>query len=264
MVTFKNLSRFYSRTNAGKFQMDVMEIRTGFLLSEAIPERMARFRDDRLSKIIADETPLPMLEGGAVVLHLLPVSAFSQPVTIDVAAVARERMPPIYSTNSTSGWDGRLNLDGLITYRMDADNECLSYLQVFRRGILEAVEKITLASLTPSDPKVIRPEYEVKLVEVLPEYLGLLRDLGLLPPVFIFLTLLGAKGYTMDVPWRQFEKSTAIDRDTLFLPEVVVDAFDAFPATAVMKPVFDIVWQAAGLARSWNYDQAGNWKPRRD
>ena len=37
MVTFKNSSRFFSRTNAGKFQMDVTEIRSAFALSEELP-----------------------------------------------------------------------------------------------------------------------------------------------------------------------------------------------------------------------------------
>jgi hypothetical protein len=31
MVMYKNLSRFYSRTSAGKHQLDVHEIRPGFL-----------------------------------------------------------------------------------------------------------------------------------------------------------------------------------------------------------------------------------------
>ena len=33
MVTFKNLSRFFSRNSAGKFQLDVGQIRSAFLLS---------------------------------------------------------------------------------------------------------------------------------------------------------------------------------------------------------------------------------------
>ncbi len=43
MVTFKGSSRFFSRTNAGKFQMDVAEIRSAFLLSEELPEEGPTF-----------------------------------------------------------------------------------------------------------------------------------------------------------------------------------------------------------------------------
>jgi predicted HTH transcriptional regulator len=42
MVDFRNASRFFTRNSAGKYQMDVTEIRSAFLMSEEIPERMRR------------------------------------------------------------------------------------------------------------------------------------------------------------------------------------------------------------------------------
>jgi len=32
------------------------------------------------------------------------------------------------------------------------------------------------------------------------------------------------------------------------------------PAAQALKPVFDLVWQAAGMQRSLNYDQQGRWR----
>ena len=94
MVTFKGTSRFHTRNSAGKYQMDVTEIRAAFLMAEAIPERIRRFRDSRLSKIVAGETPLPMDSGAKMILHLLPVSSFSKPTTVDVVAVSENcRLP---------------------------------------------------------------------------------------------------------------------------------------------------------------------------
>ena len=58
MVTFKKTSRFYTRNSAGKYQMDVGELRSAFAASELLGERMHRFRTERLSKIIAGETPV--------------------------------------------------------------------------------------------------------------------------------------------------------------------------------------------------------------
>ena len=74
MVTFKGSSRFFARNNAGKYQLDVAEIRAAFALSEALPEKIRGFRADRLAKIIAGETPLPLKEGRMAVLHMLPIS----------------------------------------------------------------------------------------------------------------------------------------------------------------------------------------------
>ena len=115
MVTFKGTSRFHTRNSAGKYPMDVTEIRAAFLMAEAVPERIRRFRDDRLSKIVAGETPLPMDSGPKMVLHLLPVSSFSKPTTVDAVAVSRNfvHMPPM----AGGGCNGaRMNLDGCVTF----------------------------------------------------------------------------------------------------------------------------------------------------
>ncbi len=77
LVTHSGDFRFYTRHNTGKDRMDVSEIRTAFHLSETIPERMRRFRDDRLARVIARETPVPIInEAAYVVVHLLPLSSF--------------------------------------------------------------------------------------------------------------------------------------------------------------------------------------------
>ena len=56
MVTFKNSSKFYSRNSSGKFQLDVHEIRNAFLATDSQADRIRSFLQDRLAKIIADET----------------------------------------------------------------------------------------------------------------------------------------------------------------------------------------------------------------
>ncbi|HEY6261579.1 MAG TPA: ATP-binding protein, partial [Nitrospiraceae bacterium] len=61
-------SRFYARTTREKYPMDVREIRAAFALSDALPDRIRRFRDDRLAKIVSDETPLPVMSGAKIAL----------------------------------------------------------------------------------------------------------------------------------------------------------------------------------------------------
>src|SRR5262249_6841036 len=58
MVVFQNTSRFYTRNNAGKHQLDVAEIRAAFSISESVTERVQNFRADRLSKVVSDEGPV--------------------------------------------------------------------------------------------------------------------------------------------------------------------------------------------------------------
>src|SRR5262249_39400621 len=70
MITFKDWSRFYSRNSAGKYLLDVGELRAAFALSETIGERLKQFRNDRLGKIIADEGPISLVPSARIVLHL--------------------------------------------------------------------------------------------------------------------------------------------------------------------------------------------------
>jgi hypothetical protein len=56
-----------------------------------------------------------------------------------------------------------------------------------------------------------------------------------------------------------FEEVHPIDRDSLVVPEILVESFD-FDAAQIMKPAFDTVWNAAGFPRSMNYDEkTGKW-----
>ena len=84
MITFQDWSRFYSRNSAGKYPLDVMELRSAFLLSETAAERIRRFRAERIGRIIAGDTPIPMGEGAKIILHLIPLIAFRAAVQFDL------------------------------------------------------------------------------------------------------------------------------------------------------------------------------------
>ena len=52
-VRYQGHDKFYSRNSAGKYQLDVAELRIAFNLSETITERIRNFRQDRISKIFS-------------------------------------------------------------------------------------------------------------------------------------------------------------------------------------------------------------------
>lgn len=55
-------SKFYARTSAGRYELDVGELRAAFTASEAIPTRIRDFRTERLARIHSRETPVPLIE----------------------------------------------------------------------------------------------------------------------------------------------------------------------------------------------------------
>lgn len=255
-VVYGGHDKFYSRSANGKYPLDVAELRIAFNLSETIAERIRRFREERISKIFANETPVPFYETAKIALHLIPIISFSPAQSYEISRIAShpEKMGPIYCR----GWSNRYNFDGFLTYAEGKDGISYSYVQLFRNGIIEAVEG---RLLQPNNSKLIIPSvaYEEALIKALPQYLSILETLNVELPVFIFLTLLGVKGYSMPVKdtkyWR-YEGHT-IDRDILLLPEKIIESYEV-AAKDVLRPFFDSIWNACGFPRSLNYDEAGN------
>lgn len=140
VVIFKGLSKFYTRNSAGKYQLDVEQLRNAFAFSGAVTEKNRDFRADRLSKIAAGILPVKLIRGALVVLHVIPLTAFETGQTFAVSELANTFRPgnafAIYSDN---GFAVRSNYDGLVVFANFANGEASSYLQIFRKGVLESV-----------------------------------------------------------------------------------------------------------------------------
>ena len=230
-------------------------------LSETSAEQIRNFRTERLSKIMAGETLVPLIEGGKIVLHIIPARAFDVAIEFDVASFADrmdDRLYPI-NTEHCRRCNYRVNFDGFLTFAQSPQSTCArSYLQLFRNGGIEAVEAWLLRR-KKDEGSIPSPAYEQALLSALPRYLSIQKDIGVEPPLFIMLSLLGVCGYIMAVRrYPSLDYIQPIDRDALVLPEVLAENFDCDPAE-VMKPAFDAIWNAAGWPRSMNYDETGKW-----
>jgi hypothetical protein len=259
VVNYQGHWRFYTRSSAGKYPLDVSEVRAAFALSETLAERVRLFRTERLGRIVAGETPVLMDESGKVVLHIVPFGAFDPSAGLDIFSLgdAVWRIEPIYGSVASR----RYNLDGLVTYGNSRTPPAQSYLQLFRNGIIETVGTSILIDDREGRPCIPSIAYEKGLLDALPIYLSILEQLGVAPPLFVMLSLLGVSGCILAINRRidlWGERTYPIDRDTLVLPEIVIESFEV-NAAAVMRPIFDSVWNAAGWPRSMNYDESGEW-----
>ena len=255
-VTYKAHDKFYARSTNGKYSLDVSELRTAFTLSEALTEKIRRFREDRLSKINADETPVPFEGEAKIVLHLIPLISFNPAQRYEITKEIHSQLPPMNS----QGWNNRYNLDGLITYSGSATEKSHAYTQLYKTGIVEAVEGLFLR---PRAGKLLIPSvaYEQELRQSLHYYLKVLQDIKVDLPIILLLALLNVKGYYMAVNEWEYPsvEHLTIDRDILLLPEVVIDDYKDSP-DKILRPCFDAIWNACGFPRSLNYDREGNWK----
>ncbi len=169
-------------------------------------------------------------------------------------------MKPIYC----SGHNQRYNFDGFLTYSIDQDGRSHSYVQLFKNGIIEAVDGSPFKPHHREGKLLIHiSTCEGELIKSLPEYLSILKTLNVELPIFIFLTLVGVKGYSMAVDRQRswIDEVPIIDRDILLLPEIVIESYDVI-AKDILRHCFDSIWNACGFSRSLNYDDTGEWVGR--
>ena len=188
-------------------------------------------------------------------LHLLPLSAFSEHRQIDLSAFDHpDRM--IWPLNF-DGIDWRLNLDGFLTFSPMNQQGSVGYTQVFRSGAVE-----TASVLTDHEQDMVLPStaYELRLIKHLKRFGDLAHGLGIDPPVYAFLSMVGVRGCRLDlgVMRAMYGDDHPLSQDVALLPEVVVEDFRTDPGR-LLRPVFDVVWNAFGLPKSLNYDEHGNW-----
>ena len=238
-------SKFYARNSAGRYELDVGELRTSFNLSETVADRIRDFRTDRIARIHSRQTPFPIESGGCMVVHVLPLNSFLANTAIDVAKLYghTEQLRPI----GASGWDSRINLDGIVNF---ASSSYSTYVQVFRSGAIESVSALP----RDNDRMIIRSvAYERALIKSLREYMAFAGIFEIDPPYYVFLSFLSVSGCRFGV-----QGSPTLQEDMLILPEVVVQNRDEKPHE-ILRPIFDMVWNSFGFPRSKNYNDSGDW-----
>jgi len=266
-VTLEQDYRFYSRSSNGKYRLDVDELRIAFALGADLGERIRLFRADRLTQIVADETPVRVANTPKIVLHLIPLTAFDPQNRVDVGiltqAIQLSRVLPI--SNIVGGISYRRNFDGFLCYApVGTDARSSGYVQVFQNGIIEAVDAYLIwprgQGLSAQWNSITAEEYERYLIQALPRYLSVQKELNVSAPILLMLSFIGVKDYLIGFRRRPRTASVenAIDRDVLVIPAQQIDGFDV-DAASVLRPVFDQVANAGGWERSLSYDETGKW-----
>ena len=257
-VVFSGHDRFYARNSAGKYALDVSELRAAFALSGTVTDRIRAFRADRIIALSNNQTPIPFAEGPKIVVHCIPVESFAGQPQYDVIPFYENpgRLPPM----GAFGWDHRLNLEGIIVF--SGNKPSSSYTQLYRNGVLEIVNGRLLAGEYRGRPLIPSIAYEQQVLEYLPFCFRLLEEFGCNVPVDVALTLTNTRGLCMGVDGIQFGSGYPIQEENLVLPETIVHEFST-PVAKVLKPMFDLVWNACGYPSSTNFDADGNWVRRR-
>jgi len=258
--------KFYGRHSSGKFPMNVDQLRIAFTLSVTWEERAKQLQQELVATVLRQETvqhcPAPW-----IVMHLIPYDSVGPLRALNVDGAAKlgnlAMLPPGHMNCSQ-----RFNLNGLLAWAGVEDGKgrsCISgYVQLFRNGIVEAVDASMgrlLAGPEPSVKVIGALHLEVELLKAVRRYMALLRAMGVAPPIIIMVSLLGVKDYTLGAShlqgFRMVRSVFPFDRDTIVLPSVKADSYDVDRAV-LMRPIFDTLWNAAGWSRCPDYSETGD------
>jgi hypothetical protein len=257
-VIFQKDYRFYTRGAAGRQHFDVDELRRIVLLSQEIGERIRQFRAGRVAAVMNGETPVALAPGARQILHFVPLVAFGAGTSIDMKPMFAKRELLVSAMNH--GGSVRHNIDGLLAFS-DSDTGHLAYAQLYRNGIIE------IAALQPDrTSRAGRPilpslSFEEDIFAQTKAALAVLEGASVSPPLAMMLSFTGIKGWEMGVrdTWGTRGHMGGFDRDPLLVPELLLQSIKADEVRALVKPVIDATWNAAGYAKSDYYDVQGNW-----
>ena len=106
-VIFKGHDKFYGRSSAGKYPLDVSELRESFAASVSVTEKLKSLRAERLLAINNDP-PISFIDGSKVVLHCIPLQSLTERADYDVLRYAEYAHPNTITVKYPPQLDNKL------------------------------------------------------------------------------------------------------------------------------------------------------------
>jgi hypothetical protein len=252
---------FYGRNSGGRYPLDVGELRTAFVLSESVSDRITSFRAERLAQIGGGVTPVPLPPGGRAILHVVPFPPFAGRHDIDVVqAISEGTFMPLPLGGASGANQLSVNLNGIVNFAPGGSDLATSYVQFFRNGALEGVVALGQDERN-NRPYIAGPALCRKIVFALRQYVDVLNAYDTGFPVFALLSFMGMDGSTLRYNsgvGNGFSVAGPRSGATIILPEITLEG-PVTDAPAVLKPTFNALWNAYGFLRCDLYDGQGTW-----
>ncbi len=261
----ENSNRFWARSSAGKYEPNVDELRNLFMLAPRIADRTRDFRIGRLARIAAGDAPVILMYPDALVLHVVPFSAFDRDPDLPMAELQQNytAFRPMGSQLSTSL---KINFDGLLTMSNYDRSKGVerAYVQLFRGGIVEAVDSLYVRA--SGEPLIPVSDTDRKIVSNSMRLMRNLSEITVGPPYAVLVSFLtperGRFNFTplgSESAYYDFMGSYT-DRAQYDFKEVIFDTVpaDISACASLMKPSLDQVAHAGGSPASPSFGRDGS------
>jgi hypothetical protein len=247
--------RFVMRNGTTTSDMSYEQLRSAFDRTASLAERARTELANRFAMLSTSKLRRTLSPGPACQLCLVPLAGLAGRISLDVGKMTNTEWRKFWYRD----WgqpDWSLNLDGFIV--LGAGDTGGGYAQLCRDGRFEAVAACgyqnRIAATAMAD--FLRRE--------LVAYLAAAREWGVAGPAVMQLSLCHVDGREFSVgdAFFQIRKNFA-DRAHLAVPEVFLPAIEAVDLDALLRPQLDVLWQAFGLNRCFEFDEQGAWVQKR-
>lgn len=248
MVKFGGDSKFYARSNTGKYQMDVRQIREAFSLTDQWRSSAENFRKTRLASYIETSPGIPDSEA-TLLFHVIPLGERD---LMDLKGKAQEVTSILPSTIGVTGWSPGYNLDGIIK-RFGGN---LGYVQVFRNGGLEALELLNFQEKDSEGRWQFFLDHITNFcMKHLHYYLKFAEHYHIDAPFVVYINIINMSGAYVRTGMGG-NTPFANGRDKVLLPGIYIDDI-SIDINQVLRSSFDIIYQSCGSPKCPSYTPDG-------
>jgi hypothetical protein len=255
-AVLQNKSRLiFARNSAGVHEASVDEMRAMFNAGVDLLQRARDFQRNRQELVHGDKGPLGNLRHeGRLMVHIIPLGAFSQETAIDLKRLDPSELVPIWCSGCNYGY----NVDGYWTTSDTGDRS--GYVQVFRNGIVETAAA-DVRSSSNRGPYLLTEIFEDQITTHVEKYLASLRRAGVALPAYVMVAGTRMAGsYVFVNPHSPIPPAMQPLPMQFQLPTILIEDFSTIEEyRQALKPLFDAIWNAAGYAGSKSYNSNGRW-----
>ena len=253
-VTVKGHNKFYIRHNTESIETRYEELKNLFHHGSSVQKQIQLFRDERIARISAGETHVPLASKYKLVLHIVPFSAYASNDVIDIDTVYLNHQ--CFHTICAYGLSSYYTLEGILNL---SGNSSSSYTQIYRNGILESVCAYDLQGVkdfATSEEIVVFKELSF-MSDVYREfdcYIRGLQKIGISPPLTVMLSLINFKNVWMeDRNNRRTDHTHRFKSNKILVPSININEFGN-DYDDILKDMLDILWNAAGISECAKFE----------
>ncbi len=264
-VRINNLRRFVMRNGTSTSDLTFDQLRAAFDRTATLSERARGFIDQRL-QLIGRKTPKPIMEGPICVVHFVPLAGLAGRHMVDLGALYSSGYTQFLDNDWGSG-TRTFNLDGLVVHPGGGlTDKHYAYTHIFRTGTIEATssggEKRQMVPGGNEVGMVWASDMTKFYRNSVETFMHAAKKWGFAGPAVLSFALLHVKDYQLSIGG-SYRHSGMPDREHLILPEVWIENLDTADRDNVVRPMMDMLWQAFGVERCYDFDAGtGEYKPR--